>query len=452
MLGTTKLTWISAPYAELMRLSWPICVSMLSYSAMTLADTIFVGRLGKASLAGMGLAGTLAFAAVVFGIGLLRGVKVVVSQAVGAGKEDRVEQYAASGILIALAMGLLVLIFGQLLVLAVPFLAASSEASAIGADYLFVRLLGSPMLFLFCTTRETTYGMGNTRFPMIASLVANIVNIGLDYVFIVELGAGPSGAAWATVIASVLEVGILVALTNAPGFRHLKSGVHYLRAVLKMGIPTGIQFAIEVGAFTLLTVLIASMSEAEMAAHQIALSVLHFAFLPYVAISEAASVMVGQAVGANRDDLVPQVARSALLTALGYALLCTLFFVLGANWIANGFGVDSDVKEIATNLLYLAAVFQMGDACNVIGRGVLRGTGDVQWSAKVCVGIAWLFQPTLTWYFGYHLEMGAFGGWLAIVVEIFLGAIALWWRLSVGGWKPLARASREALESSSIAV
>ncbi len=446
MIGSKKLSWNAAPLAELLRLSWPICVSMLSYSAMTLADTVFVGRLGKASLAGMGLAGTLAFAAVVFGIGLLRGVKVVVSQAVGAGRQDRVGQYAASGILIAAVMGLSVLVLGQLLVLAVPLLAASTEASVVGVDYLFVRLLGAPLLFLFCTTRETSYGLGDTRSPMVASLLANVLNIVLDYVFIVELSSGASGAAWATLFATVLEVSVLLLLTRAPGFGQLKKAGRYLRAVLQVGIPTGIQFAIEIGAFTLLTVLIASMSETEMAAHQIALSVIHFAFLPYVAISEAASVMVGQAVGANRDELVATVARYALFTSLGYALFCTALLIVEGDTIAGLFGVDSEVASVTTNLLYLAALFQIGDACNIVARGVLRGAGDVKWSASVCVAIAWLVQPPLTWYFGYHLKMGAFGGWLAIVVEIFVGAGILWWRLSVGGWRPSARAARRDLD------
>ena len=163
------LSWGLAPFKELTRLAWPICISMLSYSAMTVADTAFVGALGPAALAGVGLAGILAFSAVVFGIGLLRGVKVVVSQAVGAGKIERVDALAAAGLLIALSMGAVVLVLGQLLVLCVPALAASEQAGVYGVEYLSVRLLAAPALYIFCTTRETSYGMGDSRSPMIAS-------------------------------------------------------------------------------------------------------------------------------------------------------------------------------------------------------------------------------------------------------------------------------------------
>jgi MATE family multidrug resistance protein len=418
---------------------------MLSYSAMTVADTAFVSALGPAALAGVGLAGTLAFAAVVFGIGLLRGVKVVVSQAIGAGQDDRIDALAATGLLIAVGMGFLVLSAGQLLVWVVPPLAASPLAGEYAADYLHVRLLAAPVLFIFCTTREVSYGVGDSRTPMVASLLANIVNIGLDYVFIIELEYGPSGAAWATFVATFLEAGVVIWLRQAPGFRSLRKGLAGLQAVMRVGLATGLQFAVEVGAFTLLTILVAAMSETEMAAHQVALCIIHFAFLPVVAIGEAASVMAGQAVGANRDGLVRSVSLYCLAVGAAYALFCTLILAFLSPAIAGLFGDDLDVREAATQLLYLAAVFQLGDAFNITARCVLRGAGDVRFPALVGVGISWLALPPLTWFFGYQLEMGAFGAWLAITSEIFTVAAILWWRLWRGGWRASASRSRSLL-------
>ncbi len=443
MSDRSELSWREAPLGELVRLAWPICISMLSYSAMTVADTAFVGTLGPAALAGVGLAGTLGFACIVFGIGLLRGVKIVVSQAVGAGKHDHVDPLAAAGLLIALGMGLLVLFAGQLVVALVPSLAASPLAGEYGADYLQVRLLATPLLYIFCTTRETSYGVGDSRSPMIASVVANLVNIALDYVFIIKVGTGPSGAAWATLIATAFEAGIVLWLRDGAGLRSLPLARKWLGSVLNVGFSTGVQFAVEVGAFTLLTVLIAAMSETEMAAHQVALCVMHFAFLPMLAISEAASVMAGQAVGADRDELIPKLAGYAMALAGLYALTCTLILLLRAHQIAGFFGDDLGVRKTATNLLYMAALFQLGDAFNIVARGMLRGTGDVRFAAIVGVLISWLALPPLTWFFGHHLGMGAIGGWFAITAEIFSAATILWWRLGRGGWRASARKSRD---------
>ena len=451
MLGRKDILWRQSPLSELTRLAWPICVSMLSYSAMTVADTAFVGAIGPAALAGVGLAGTLAFAVLVFGIGLLRGVKVVVSQAVGAagndakGGSDKIEEVSAAGLLIALAMGVVVVALAQLVVLVVPMLAASEQAGTYGADYFRVRMWAAPLVYIFCTTRETSYGLGNSRAPMVASLAANVVNISLDYVFIVKLGYGPSGAAWATVVATALEAGLLLWLTNAPGARCLAKGKRWLGAALRVGFATGAQFAIEVGAFTLLTILVAAMSETEMAGHQVALCVVHFAFLPIVALSEAASVMAGQAVGADRDELVPTIALYALGVALFYAVTCTLVLLIGAPAIAGLFGDDAQVRATATSLLYVAAAFQLGDAFNIIARGMLRGTGDVRVPAIICVSVSWLALPPITWFLGHHMGMGAVGAWLGLTSEIVVVAAILWVRLWKGGWRQSAAQSRHAL-------
>ncbi len=435
MLGRDEIAWRHSPLSELTRLAWPICVSMLSYSAMTVADTAFVGAIGPAALAGVGLAGMLAFSVLVFGIGLLRGVKVVVSQAVGAGQKHQVEEVAAAGLLIAVVMGIAALLVAQAMVFVVSLLAASEQAGIYGVEYFRVRMLAAPMVYIFCSTRETSYGLGNSRAPMVASVVANIVNISLDYVFIVKLGYGPSGAAWATVVATVLEAGIVLWLTNAPGVRVLRSGVRWLRSVFRVGVATGVQFAIEVGAFTVLTILVAAMSETQMAGHQVALCVVHFAFLPIVALSEAASVLAGQAVGANREELVLKVARYGLAMAVAYAVFCTVVLVVGAPAIAALFGDDVEVRATATTLLYVAAAFQVGDAFNIIARGVLRGTGDVRVPAIIGVTVSWLALPPLTWLLGLHLGYGAMGAWLALTCEITVAASILWWRLWRGAWR-----------------
>lgn len=448
MLGRKDIHWRQKPLPELIRLAWPICVSMLSYSAMTLADTAFVGTLGPAALAGVGLAGTMAFAVLVFGIGLLRGVKVVVSQAVGAGRHEHVEEVSAAGLMIAFVMGALVVIAAQLVVLLVPLLAASEQAGSIGTEYFQVRLLAAPMVYIFCTTRETSYGLGNSRAPMVASLTANVVNIALDYVFIVEMNVGASGAAWATFIATALEAILMLWLCRATGLRCLAKGVAWVRPILRVGLATGLQFAVEVGAFTLLTILIAAMSETEMAGHQVALSIIYFAFLPIVAVSEAASVMAGQAVGADRDDLVRTIAVYAQGLALVYAAACAVGIAVAAPTIASFFGDDEDVRATATNLLYVAAFFQLGDAFNIVARGMLRGTGDVKVPAIICVTVSWLALPPLAWLLGHVAGMGALGAWLGICCEIAVVAVILWWRLWKGGWHASAALSRESLGTS----
>jgi MATE family multidrug resistance protein len=448
-----SLPWIAHPFAALLRLAWPIAVSTLSFSAMTVVDTLFVSRLGAASLAGVGLAGVMTFTLLCFPLGVLLGVKVLVSQAVGAGQHDEVGAHLRAGLFLALIMGVITAALAHVITPLLGALAASAEAGAVAGTYLRIRMLSAPVLLAFVALRETAYGAGDTRGPMIASLIANLVNAGLCAVFVLGLGLGVAGVATATACANCIEAAVLFGarrdlVRQALGRigRKQRIGVQ-VAAVWRLGLPTGGQFLLEVGAFSLLTFMVSAMSEIEMAAHQIVLHVLHLAFLPVQAVGEAGAVLAGQAVGANRDDLIGSVARRALALAGGYALASTLVAVFGAELVLRAFTDDPTLTGVAVELFHIAALFLIMDAVNVVARSVLRGVGDVRFAAVVGIGCAWALTPPLTWLLGYRFEMGVQGGWLGLCAEIGLGAAIVWWRLVRGGWRAAAVAARASMQS-----
>ncbi|MEA2700091.1 MAG: multidrug resistance protein family [Myxococcales bacterium] len=440
-----SLIWKDRPLSELLRIAWPITVSMLSYSAMTLVDTVLIGHVGRAQLAGVGLGGIVAFVLLCFSIGLLRGANTLVSQAVGAGRRADVPAYQGAAIVTALGLGLVTALCGQGVAELLRHLAATEAAGQAARSYLRIRSLGAPCALLFIALREVRYGQGESRGPMRASLLANIVNIALAYTFVFVFKRGVAGAATATLIASAAEAAFLALpmRRHEAGLRSWTTG--HLRTLWRLGVPLGLQFTLEVGAFLLLSLLISLLSEVQMAAHQIAIQVIHLSFLPAFAVAEATAVLSGQAVGADRDDLVPRVARLALLVAGAYAFAWTLFFGIAAGWIAAAFTADALVMSTATGLLHVAAVFQIMDASNVVARGALRGAGDVRYAAVVGVITSWLFTPPVTWLLGYRTGMGARGGWWGLTLEIAVSAAILWWRLARGGWQPAAQAARARL-------
>src|SRR6185503_7892581 len=171
-----------------------------------------------------------------------------------------------------------------------------------------------------------------------------------------------------------------------------------LRDVWAQGLPNGLQFVMEVGVFLILTVLVAGMSAVDAAAHQMVLHLINVSFLPAHSLAEAAAVLVGQAVGANRDALVPRVARRALALGAGYSATCVVVFaVLGGAFIHALAGADAPLVARGTSLLHVGLAFLIADAANVIARGVLRGTGDVKYAAVVGIATSWLTTPIFTW-------------------------------------------------------
>lgn len=436
-----KLDWEARPMASLLGLSGPIAVSMVSYSAMTLVDTVLVGRLGASALAGVGLAGITTFVLLCFAIGLLRAVKVHVSHEVGRGHSDECAAYLGAGLVWALSLGVLATAAGLLLATVIVDFAASEAAGECAASYLRIRILGAPVVLAGAAIREALYGSQKSKAPMRAAVVANVFNMVAGYVMIVPLDGGVAGAAWATVAAHVVETSMLAMAQRAEGFGLGKTRAPHVAAVLRTGVPVGAQFVLEIGAFALLSAMVSAFGEAQMAAHQIAIQACHFSFLPVVALGEGASVLAGQAIGAGRFELVRVVARKAMLVAGAYMGFCTFVLAVFSGSIVTAFTDDEAVRTIAVTLLHVAAVFQLFDGAGIVARGVLRGTGDVRAPAAIGIATAWVCTPPLTWLLGARFGMGALGGWIGLSAEILVGAVLFWMRLERMGWLPAARAA-----------
>jgi MATE family multidrug resistance protein len=439
-----NLTWKDRPLRELIRLAWPIAVSTVSYSVMTVVDTLLVAHVGRAELAGVGLGGISAFVLLCFSFGLLQGAKVLVSQAIGAGRPDRARAYQGAAVATALAIGVVTVIAGQFVALALEHMTATAAAGAAARTYLRIRIVGAPLALLYVAMREGRYAEGDAQSPMRATVAAQLVNIGLAVLFIFVLKQGVRGAACATVIAHGVEAGVLSLALRERGFGLRSVRREEILALFRVGLPTGIQLLLEVGAFAMLSLMISLFSEVDMAAHQIAIQVIHFSFLPAFAVAEAGSVLSGQAVGAGQYPLVTRIARLALAITVVYTAAWSVLLAFGSALLVSGFTHDGDVVVTATRLLHVAAVFQMFDGANMVARCALRGAGDVRYAAVVGVLTSWLTTPTLAWLLGHYYGLGAFGGWLGLCLEIIVGAAILWWRLERRGWLAAAELAHRA--------
>ncbi len=442
--------WAANPTRALVKLAWPITVATLSYSAMNLCGALFVASIGADELAGVGLAGVVSFALMCFAIGMMRGVKTVVAQARGAGRGELVDDYLGAGVGFALGLGGLALVGGWLLAPLAARLCASPVAGGFAQEYLRLRVLSAPLQLVYCALRETRYGEGDARTPMRAAIVGNLLNIALCAVLVIGLDLGVTGAALATVAGEGAQLFVLAWPARRRLLR-LRWRCAAARAVWAQGAPTGLQFVMEVGSFLLLTAVVAGMSSADGAAHQLVLQVVNVSFLPAHALAEATSILVGHAVGAGRYELVRRVAGRALLLGAAYAAACTV--VLGAlgGVIVTAMADDVAVAATATSLVHVGLVFLIADAANVIARGVLRGAGDVRYAAVVGVITAWALTPPTAWLLGIHVGLGAAGGWIGLAAEICVGAALFWGRVVRGSWRPAAERSRAALVAASAA-
>lgn len=444
----------SSPFSsqtrELVQLAWPIAAAMLGETAIGLVDTKLVGGLGPGALGGVGIATTLMFLGYSVVFGLMRGVKVRTAHAIGEGRPLDGFVYARSGVLMGAAVGVVIMIACRDVSGVLRLLGADPAIVPYARDFLAAITLGAPQTCALAALIQHRQAIGDSRTPMIVGIAGNAFNAifawGLIYGHLGLPAFGVRGAGWATATTETLELTVMaVMLVRSERRARVLAGADETgrqlgfraasKHVAELGVPTGLQFATEMLAFTAFTAVLGGIGQAEIAAHQIALNVIRVSFLPGVAVGEAASVMVGRALGKRLLSEADAVVRSALKVAVGFMAICGLFFALGGGLVAEFFSQDPGVVTVARKLLLLAALFQVLDAVNIVLRGSLRGAKDVRVAALIGIGVIWACVPTAAYFLGKLAGLGALGGWIGFVGETSIGACLFWLRWSRGAWR-----------------
>jgi multidrug resistance protein, MATE family len=419
----------------LIGLAWPIALSMLSYSLMTAVDTLFVGRFGAEAIAAVGLGGLVSFSLLTFGMGLLRGGKIIVAHAVGARREGEVPRFAAATIVVSLVstVGTWIVTIGVAPLLGFVF--HESRANDLIVSYVVIRSTALPMVLVATALRELSQGVGDSRRPMWAAVTANLANIPLNALFVLHLGWGVSGSAWANVLAQAIDLGCLAWQRRTWLGELIRVEWSLVRQIMVRGWPLGAEMFLDVGAFSALGFILARLGAIEMASHQIALQICHLSILPIIALGEAASVLAGQAAGARSLERVPQILRVGILSGVLFSSATGLVLLLVPRSIVGAFTSDVAVQRLAAIVLYPVVGFQVAFSCYCIGKSVLRALGDIRFTATVTVAAAWICTPPLTLLFGHGLGWGVVGGWCALAVEITLASTIYLVRFEHGSWQ-----------------
>lgn len=442
-----RLGWEERPARRLIQLALPITLSGLSFAVMGLIDTVFVAKLGPAVLAGVGLGVVITNGVMGFGFGVLRGLKTLLAQARGTGAHDASGRYVGAGVLLGLWLGLLAGVLGEVCAWLVPYVAESQAAAQAAREYIAVRSLGAPIIVVYVALREARYGLGDTRSALISSLVGNTVHVAFDYVALFVFGLGAAGAALGSVFAFSVQMALLGFAQRADGLSFKGATLKAQVAVLRAGAFTGLHWALEIGVLALVGLLLASVGDRPMAAHQLAVQLVVFSFLPALAISEAASILAAEAVGRGKLKLVHGVARTARNVALAYATLCAAVLVLGHEPIVTRMTDDAALRTLSRPVFWAAATYLVFESITVAGHGVLRGVGAQRFSALCALGSAWLCTPLLGLLFTRVLSWGAPSGFMARACEMALTSTLVWRHLEREGWREQATRSRSSLLS-----
>ena len=410
----------------MVRLAVPVVVVQVGLMMMGVVDTVMVGHLSAVALAAVALGHLYFFGIGVFAMGTLMVLDPVVAQAVGARDEAGVARGIQRGVLLAVVLTVpsiaVLLAAGPVLSLA----RQPAEILPLATGYIVRLAPGVLPFFLFIVFRQSLQALRRTSAIVVAIVVANIVNAALNWVLIFGHGSpalGVFGSAWATSISRWVLLGVLLALAwddLLPRLRRRYPEVRELAPLgrmLRLGLPIGIQYVLEFGAFAFVALMMGWLGTREMAGHQVAINLASLTFMVPLGVGDAASVLVGHAVGRGDPAGARGSARAALACGAGFMACTALVFLTLPGALARLYATDARVVALAAALVTLAGVFQVFDGLQVVAGGILRGLGETRVAMTVNLLGYWLLGLPVSYLLGIR------AGW---------GPVGLWWGLEVG--------------------
>ncbi|HEB89171.1 MAG TPA: MATE family efflux transporter [Deltaproteobacteria bacterium] len=445
---------ILAETRVLARLSTPVALAQIGMMTMGVIDTMMVARVGVTELAAAAICTSWAWSSHAFFQGLVQGMDPLVSQAHGAGDGEGTALALQRGLLIAVASSLPLMGLWLATGPGLRWLGQDESIARLAQDYMVARLPSALGFNLFVALRQYLAGRTIMRPAMWVMLTGNVINFFLNWVLIFgHLGFpawGLVGAGLATGITNLLlPLGLWLWIRHFELHggawrrwdRHsfALSGVgHYLR----LGVPIGLQLALEANAFTVAMVMVGWIGVVELAAHQIVINLASFTFMLPLGISIGASVRVGNLIG-RRDAIRLRIAcRAAFLSGGGVMALAAIGFVVFRESLPRLYIGDPTVVSLAATLLPIAGAFQIADGLQVVGGGLMRGMGRPRAGAIVnLIGFYGLGLP-LAWLLAFPGGLGVVGIWWGLAAGLggVAGMLSLW----------VARTARRPLDELSV--
>ncbi|HEX4650730.1 MAG TPA: MATE family efflux transporter [Granulicella sp.] len=431
----------------MLALALPLVLAELGWMFMAVVDTIMVGHLPNPAITISAAAlAQVIYNTLAFGIGgVLLGLDTYIAQSHGAGKLDDANRWLLHGLVLGALLTALLMAIVAAGPLALRHLPIQPVILTQAIGFLQALNTGTPALLLYLTLRRYLQAFNHVRLIAVALISANLINALGDWLLLFPHHLGPvhfggygvTGAAYSTSIARLYLAASLVAaiwhvnrkhhyglhsvFANLP--RHLE--LWRLKRLFLLGAPVGGQIFVEISIFAAVTALIGTLGPLPLAGHEIALNCASTTFMVPFAISAAAAVRVGQAIGRRSPEQAAAAGWTAIALGAGFMLTASAALVTLPHAIARAFTADPAVIAAAVPLLLVAAGFQFFDGLQITASGALRGVGNTHAGLIVQLIGYWVVGLPVGLLLGYHFKLGAVGLWLGLCTGLVIAGVAL---------------------------
>ena len=433
------------------KLAAPVMLGMLGHTFVSFVDNIMVGQIGTAELAAVSLGNSFMFIAMSLGIGFSTAVTPLIAEADSANNFKQAKSTFKHGLFLCTVLGI-VLFLGVYFAKPLLYLMQQpQEVVALAIPYLDLVAFSLIPLIVFQALKQFSDGMSMTRYPMYATLIANIVNIVLNYLLIFGKFGFPTlgivGAAYGTVISRFIMLAYLWwLLAKKERTKALVTNIKLfvleklmLQKLINLGAPSAMQMLFEVAIFTAAIWLSGLLGKNAQAANQIALNLSSMTFMVAMGLSVASMIRVGNQKGLQNYKELRRIAFSIFLLGILLAIFFGSIFFLFHKSLpkiyvdftdAANYTDNLEVVRIASQLLFAAAIFQISDTIQVVVLGALRGLQDVKIPTIITFISYWVIGFPISYFLGKASMYGSFGIWLGLLAGLSTAAIFLYMRFN----------------------
>ncbi|ESU22303.1 multidrug resistance protein norM (Na(+)/drug antiporter) [Flavobacterium enshiense DK69] len=438
-------------FSNNLKLAYPIILGMLGHTLVGIVDNIMVGKLGPTELAAASLANSFVFIAMSIGIGFSTAITPLVAEADGEKNVEKERTIFHHGLVLCTILGIALF---SIIYFSKPLIVYMGQPEAVvemAKPFLDVVAFSLIPLIMFQGYKQFADGKSETKVAMWANLLCNIVHVFLNIVLIYGLWFFPKmgmlGAAYGTVISRfVMLIFIHLSLKHKERFQTYFEQFSFseyrkdiVKKIVNLGLPSAMQMFFEVALFTGAVWLSGVVGTTSQAANQIALSLATFTFMFVSGFGVAGMVRVGNFKGAQDFEGLRIVARSILLLALIVQVFFALVFVIFHSYLPEMFmnaenmahlKDNAEVISIASQLIIIAAIFQISDGIQVVVLGALRGLQDVKIPMYMTFVSYWLIGFPISIYLGLYTNLKAVGIWIGLLAGLTAAAIFLYLRFN----------------------
>ena len=434
-----------------LKLAFPVILGMLGHMFVSFADNVMVGQLGAAELAAVSLGNSFFFIAMSLGIGFASAITPIVAEADSAKNPVGVKNALKHGLILC---GLLSGILYSLMLLAKPVMRNMDqplEVVDLAIPYLDIIAISIIPLVIFEALKRFSDGLSNTKHPMYATIVANIINVAINYLLIFGSFGFPKlgiiGAGIGTLISRVIMVIFLwIIFTKNKRFKLYVTEIKFkitnikiFKKITDIGLPSAFQMLFEVGIFTAAIWMSGVLGKNYQAANQIAFNLSAMTFMVGIGLGVAATIRVGNQKGLFDFVALRKIAFSIfLLTVLIEIIFALMFFIL-KDWLPTLYLDTENISKtiengevilIASKLLLIVALFQIFDGLQVVILGALRGLQDVKIPTLITFIAYWLIGFPICFYLGLYTPLKSIGIWIGLLISLAVSSILLYLRFN----------------------